>query len=120
MAKDDYSVLVYKILLYFYACMKRRIIFDQQVYDKAVGKDKLNDGYIENVYKMMQDEGLIEGFSFTRPWGMTLISLSSDKDIRITQAGVHYLEENSRMNKVKKYLLGKVDFMAELIGLVGL
>jgi hypothetical protein len=120
MAKDNYSVLVYKILLYLYACTQRKIVFDQQVYDKAIGKEHLNDGYIENVYRMMQDEGLIEGFVFTNPWGAAIVELSDEQDLRITAAGIRYLEENSTMQKVKKFLIGKVDLEAELIGIVGL
>ncbi len=120
MARDDYSVLVYKILVYYYACMKRKIIFDQNVYDKVIGKEKLNDGYLENVYCMMQDEGLIKGFAYTKAWGETKIIISDEANISITAAGIRYIENSKKTNKVKRFLLGSVDYLAELIRILGL
>ena len=32
MAKDDYDVIVYRVLVYFYACMKRKIMFEEETF----------------------------------------------------------------------------------------
>ena len=36
MEKDDYEVLVFKILTYLYAILKRKQVFDNAVFTKAV------------------------------------------------------------------------------------
>ncbi|MCD8115945.1 MAG: YjcQ family protein [Oscillospiraceae bacterium] len=61
MAKDDYDVLVYKIIVYLYACMKRKIIFDEAVFFKTVGRGEVSEDYFTDVLRLMQDEKLIEG-----------------------------------------------------------
>lgn len=33
MAKDDYDVVVFKLLVYFYACLKRVTVFKQAEFD---------------------------------------------------------------------------------------
>lgn len=40
MAKDDCYVIVYKMLLYFYAVLKRKVVFNELTFNKAVGKEK--------------------------------------------------------------------------------
>lgn len=39
MAKDDYDVIVYKILVYLYAFMKRKITFEEDVFQATVKKE---------------------------------------------------------------------------------
>lgn len=115
MAKDDYQVLAYKILMYAYACSKRRIFFEQKVYDKTIGKDKINEEYLTDVYQMLSNEGLITGVRTISAWGNDKIMLSNEADIRITAEGIRYLEENSTMQKVKQLLIDKFDLIAGLI-----
>lgn len=115
MAKDDYHVLVYKILTYVYACTKRKIAFRQEVYDKTIGKGKVNEEYLTEVYHMLAKEGLVTGVSVTEAWGRDLILLSEESDMRITEEGIRYLQENDIMQKVKQLLLDKVDIFAGLI-----
>lgn len=38
MAKDDYHVIVYKVLLYLYAVLKRKIVFDKISFDVVLSK----------------------------------------------------------------------------------
>lgn len=58
MTKDDYDVIVYRVLVYYYACLKRKIIFDKAGFNAAVKKDIESDEYFYDVLRMMQDEGL--------------------------------------------------------------
>lgn len=120
MAKDDYDVIVYKVLLYLYACMKRTISFDQDVYNATIDKDNISPEYLVDIYRMMQSEGLIEGVTFIAAWGGDKVITSEEKDISITPAGIRYLKENCTMNKVKEYLLGKVSMIADLITILHL
>lgn len=55
MAKDDYDVIVYKVLVYYYACLKRRITFDKKVFEETVMKG-LNQSYFK-VNDPMKKEG---------------------------------------------------------------
>ena len=81
MAKDDYDVIVFKILTYLYALLKGKEIFDQAKYDKAISKKDINEEYLLRVYKMMSDEGLIEELAFKRAWGQDLIALFDESDM---------------------------------------
>ena len=76
MAKDDYDVLVFKILAYFYTIMRGKQVFDQKKYDKAISKKDINEEYLFRVYKMMAEEGFIENVKFTPAWGNDLIPLN--------------------------------------------
>ena len=118
MAKDWYGVVVYKILLYLYACLKRRILFDKAVFRKAIGGEAVNEEYLVNIFRMMQEGGLIEGGVFTHAWGDTYILTSEESDFRITAAGIEYLEENDKMKKIGHFLMDRMDFIAGLISLV--
>lgn len=120
MSKDGYHVIAYKVLLYLYACLKEKISFDQRVYDKAIRKDQIGENYLINVYRMMQEKGLIEGAVFVKAWGNVLILASEEQDLRITVEGIEYLSEHGRMKAVRKYLLESMDMVAELIRMVGL
>ena len=45
MAKDDYDVIVFKILLYFYGCLKHDIKFEQVTFEKTVGMKDISEEY---------------------------------------------------------------------------
>ena len=38
MAKDDYDVIVFKILTYLYACVKRKTVFEEAAFYHAIGE----------------------------------------------------------------------------------
>lgn len=68
-AKDDYDVVVFKLLVYFYACLKRVTVFKQAEFDLITKKAGVDERYLLDILRMMQDEGLIEGLAFTKAWG---------------------------------------------------
>lgn len=50
--------------------------------------------------------------------GKHIYILCSDLiDMTITSNGIHYLNDNKKMNKIKEYLLSNVDTIASLINL---
>lgn len=120
MAKDDFYVIVYKILVYLYAEFKGKEIFEQIRYDKAIGKKNIDEEYLYRVYMMMSDEGFIETLTFVKAWGNDIIPLFDEKDLKITAKGIDYLEQNDRMKAVGKFMAEKVDTIAKLAIEVGL
>ncbi len=116
-AKDDYDVVVFKLLVYFYACLKRVTVFKQAEFDLITKKAGVDERYLLDILRMMQDEGLIEGLAFTKAWGEELILLGNVSDAKIT---VHYLQDNGRMKKVLAFLIDKADTIIGLVKLVAL
>lgn len=119
MAKDDYDVIVFKILTYLYAVTKGKIVFIPNEYHHTIGRD-INEDYLLRIYKMMSDEGLVEKLSFAKPWGGALIPLFDETDITITAKGIHYLEDNDKMKSVGGYLKDKADTIINLAFAIGL
>lgn len=113
MAKDDYDVIVFKILLYLYAVLKRKIVFDEKSFYHAIGD--VNKSYLVDILIYMQEESLILGLVTMKAWGNENILCSDLMNLKITVQGVHYLEENKKMNKIKEYLLSNIDVVASLI-----
>ena len=120
MAKDDYYVIAYKVLVYLYAHKKRKIVFNEAALRKAAGAEKFDEAYFEDVLRMMQEEELITGLDFTRAWGAVWMRLSDMSAMEITSKGILFLTENSRAASIKKMLMDTVDVVADLIGIVGL
>lgn len=118
MAKDNYDVVVYKVLLYLYACLKRKAVFDEATFRKTVGGDAVNDDYLDDVLHMMSQEGLIKGMAFTKAWGSTYMAISDPSDMKITVKGIQYLQDNDKMKKVENFLLESCDIVASLIQIV--
>ena len=96
MAKDDYEVIVYRMLVYLYAVLKREIAFDAVTFAEAVRKDVKSRAYFDKALEMMQEEGLIRGLVFVPAWGGDVIMASGIQDAEITPAGIRYLKENAR------------------------
>ena len=118
MAKDDYNVIVYRVLVYLYACMKRKIMFEKATFQEAVRKNVESDTYFADILRMMQDEGLIEGLTFAKAWGGDVILITDVEDAKITAAGIRYLQENSTMKKVGDMLKETVDIISKLAAII--
>lgn len=120
MAKDDYDVIVYRVLTYLYACMKHKIIFEDETFQAAAKKNVESDEYFRAVLHMMQEEKLIRGLVFKRAWGGEYLLGSDLRDAEITAEGIHYLKENGTMKKVCEMLKPSADIIVKLAELVGL
>ncbi|WP_288551968.1 YjcQ family protein [uncultured Ligilactobacillus sp.] len=116
MAKDDYDVVVFRILVYLYSVFKGKQNFRQNVFLKEVSR--IDEEYLKRVLAMMSDEGLIEELHFCRAWGNVRILVNDLADMSITSDGIHYLLENNRMRKIKEFLLNQSGTMAGLIEMV--
>ncbi|MBW9212979.1 MULTISPECIES: YjcQ family protein [Terrabacteria group] len=118
MAKDDYFVILYKLLVYLYACKKRQIIFEEITFQEAVRKNVKNDQYFYDILEMAQDEGLIKNVSFVNAWGGDKIILSAMNELEITANGIRYLKDNSSMKKISEMLKTAGDIISKLASLL--
>lgn len=94
MAKDDYHVIVFKILTYYYGILKRKIVYEEEVFKRLIGKE-IPEDYLETVIIMM-----------------------NEKDIRITPKGVEYLQENTMMKKAAATIIKIGDIAISLLSIV--
>lgn len=116
MAKDDYESVVFRILTYYYAILKRKAYFELPIFnEKILGID---DGYASEVLRLMQNDGLIEGAIIAKAWGNVYILATSPADIKITSAGISYLHENSTMKKLTSLFKETVGIIGDLVRLV--
>ena len=120
MAKDDYDVIVYRILVYLYACFKGKILFEGATFREAVRKNVESDEYFARVLRLMLSESLISGLVVTKAWGQTYLIASDLRDMEITAEGIHYLKENSTMQRVGRTLKETSDIIADLASVLQL
>lgn len=100
MAKNDYHVIMYRILIYLYACLKEGVPFDpDEVSYERLG---IPESYWSTVVAKMAEKGFITG-------AVIIPLLGIGKRIKwvepeITPEGVEFLQENSLMGKAREFL----------------
>ena len=101
MAKDDYWVVVYKILNYYFEKMKK----GEQVDDKVLTALALGitQPYLMDVYRNLFDDGFLTGSQVTGDMAGR-IYIENPYVVRITTKGIEYLEDNTKMKQVYKVL----------------
>jgi len=100
MAKDDYFVIVYKLLKYLYECIKKSKPVSMDVIDADYfGIEKL---YWEYIITNLSMDGYITGVNLIPIQGKLDKGVKISSSIKITPKGILYLEENSVFNKVKE------------------
>ncbi|MDO4662479.1 MAG: YjcQ family protein [Tissierellia bacterium] len=98
MAKDDYDVLVFKILTYLYRKLKDNYIDD--MYLCPLTDDfPVRDDYFISIFEDLEDKGYIKNLILTKAWGGDVVGYDLSK-IKITGDGIAYLRDNSRMKKL--------------------
>ena len=118
MAKDDFFVVAYKILLYYYACLKRARVFDKDEFDRMIGAKDINEDYLLDIFMMLYDNGYLDGVNYKRAFGGDLAFINPPDKYKITLKGIEYLQENSMMSKTRDMLLKTASPIASLIKLV--
>ena len=118
MAKDDYDYLVFRILVYLYACLKRKCSYDSRTLARKVAGGGVQEDYFEDALRMMQEEGLVSGLQFTQAWGREYLLVDGLEQLRITSAGIRYLLDNGKMQKIGKMVTeGAPGALLELVRL---
>ena len=100
MAKDDYHVIVCKILKYLYQCLKEGTEVEQFRIMDIIGK--LPDTYAEYIIEALHTEGFVEGIYPVAAGGEEVYKLTPST--RITPKGIEYLNNDQYMEKIKRYL----------------
>ena len=103
MAKDDYFVIVYKILAYLYVKLKEGDPVDPQCLMHDGPLFKINDDYWAYIIETLLNRGYIRNVTITNAWGQKQI-ISNLGSAQITPEGIEYLCENSTLKKALKYL----------------
>lgn len=99
MAKDDYFVVMYRLLKILYSNLKQ----GKQISDREFAElqGTLNQRYWEYILSNLMNDGYITGITPIR-------TLSGDTikchDVMITPLGIEYLFSNSMMERVKNTL----------------
>lgn len=102
MAQDDMFVVMYKILAYLYDCMKKGV--EPKGSMLAHDGDMLNieQSYWARILKELADHGYVDGIVVIGTWQGDLIVKFNNPIV--TMEGVEFLQDNSKMQKVLKYL----------------
>ena len=116
MARDDYYVLVYKILSYLYACLKKGIAPDVDEISAESPSIDITRPYWNYIMCHLLDEELIEG-AFKVDIGNTQ-GVKLAPNFSITPKGITYLEENAMVKKVERFMGNQIVKTAS--GLLGL
>lgn len=119
MARDDYNVIVFKILTYLYGCLQRKYLFNKAELLKLLDTQYIAEQYLSDVLRLMQEEGLITGLVFKKVWGNEHLLINDYGEMTITAKGARFLLEDKTMNKVKVFLSGAAqELIASLITVV--
>lgn len=116
MARDDYYVIVYKILSYLYACLKNSMAPDLDEISAESPKIDISRQYWNYIMLHLIDEELIEG-AFRVDMGDTQ-GIKFAPNFNITPNGITYLEENTMIKKVERFMGNQLIKTAS--GLLGL
>lgn len=99
MAKDDYYVIVGRILVYLYQRLKKKTDKGIEYLQPNTKDFPIDEEYFNYVIEHMVKQGLIEGVKVTRAWGGDVVSTLVTESTRITPAGIDYLQDNSKIRK---------------------
>lgn len=103
MAKDDYYVIAGKILVYLYARLKGKQNIPPEQFLHGMSKEfPVSEEYFDFVLDEIHDHGYIK-MQTVKDWGGETVLRDIDS-IRITQEGIDFLSENSKIRKVLKMI----------------
>ena len=112
MAKDDYDVIVCHILVYLYKLLKKKTrIPPEQFLQPFTEEIPIDEEYFYYVLEHMAGDNLIENAKFTYAWGSGVVNIDISS-VRITPEGIHYLKDNSTMQKIARTIPGAASIAA--------
>ena len=98
MSKDDYHIIVYKILIYLYDCIKGKKTFSFEYLQYGTKTFPIEEEYWNYIIENMYEEGYITGVVLIPIMGQSAKGVRITSDIRITPKGIEYLQDNSMIN----------------------
>ena len=111
MAKNDYYVIVYRVLMYLYNCLRQDEVVDMQKLTPEYLH--INQRYFEYIFDTLNDEGLI----LNKVYYEDMLGKHLESDIMISPKGISFLHENSTIDKVKKSVKGIAVIISDIPGL---
>ena len=103
MSKDDYYVIVYKILAYLYVQLKDGDDVDSKIISYNGSLFNIPEKYWTYIIAHLCQDGYIENVTIKKPWENVSVIENID-DIQITPKGIDYLLNNSLLEKAKEFL----------------
>jgi len=105
MAKDDYHVVVFRILKYLYQQLKKGLPVEPEMLLPDSKACKVNETYWRYIIISMQEKGLIKGLE--KGEGEPYAQLEAQlKDIQITPDGIDLLSDSKMSDKVDQLIKG--------------
>lgn len=103
MVKNDYFVVIYKILTYLYACLKdgRKVEKEYLLHDGVLFQ--INYKYWVYIFENLVNEGFIEGISNVTAGGGYNIK-NQLEGCRITPKGILYITDDVIFKEVQMFL----------------
>jgi hypothetical protein len=98
MAKDDYDVIVFKILTYLYRNLRHGYNDDTYLYP-LTNDFPIDEDYFLSILEDLEEKKYIKNFKRTRAWGGCIVSYDLS-NLKITGDGVAYLRDNLKMRKL--------------------
>lgn len=103
MKKDDYFVIVYRILAYLYECMKAGESADLEYLRYGTEQFPINQIYWSTIWENILEQGYVRGATPVLIVGGRN-GIKIGPDVRITAAGIQYMMENTAIEKAKDFL----------------
>lgn len=104
MAKDDYFILVFKILKYLYTILKKNQKLDENYLRFGTKDFPIEEEYWNYILENLCREGYIEGIKLIPILGQIQQGVKELSNIRITPKGIEYVQENNMMKKAERYI----------------
>lgn len=101
MVADDYHVILYQLLAYFYECLKDGRDVSLDALNKYKADLMLNDKYWNYILKHLAEDGLVEGIGKVSAIGTAGQHLRFTGETAITPYGIAFLLEEPMMEKAK-------------------
>ena len=111
MAQNDYYVIVYRVLMYLYNCLRQDEVVDMQKLTPEYLH--INQRYFEYIFDTLNDKGLI----LNKKYYEDMLGKHLGSDIMIRPKGISTLHENSTIDKVKKSVKGIAVIISDIPGL---
>lgn len=102
MAKDDYFVIVYKILQYLYSCMKAGRMPDPEDLQPGGQLYNIPESYWIQIMTELIDRGYVKGIYEVKRIGRGNCVMITP-EAAITMTGMEFLQDNSRMKKAAEF-----------------
>lgn len=108
LAKNDYFVVMYRLMMYLYNCLKNNQQVDpSKITPKYLG---INDRYFQYILINLVNDGyLMPDSTYEDMNGLHVM-----ESIMISPKGIAYLHENSTIAKVKRSVKGLSDIVGNI------